>query len=419
MLKNLILFVIVITWQGWAQPDAPSTPDLPCAPTPEGNDQNDTVVSTMDAEGYLSLFDGETSTGWWHSCQTVHSGRDRDLGAIFRIDPDEQAIYSNTRSLNGGIIMTKKEFDHYELVFDIWPDYGNDAGIFHRTPANGVCYQTVLDYIGAGSFGGMWGENGYAKSRDIRPWGYDGGEEYLSIPGNSNDGSNWTENTAGLDPTSYGCAASGCVEADWQRLWDFDGWNEFKCQFYGGITNATTIKMKTWFRKPGEEVWVPILHDTTLTLATPPGFIGFQVHQGDRFSGEQGIWYRNIRWKPLDENGQPLWSPGIVGCMDDTYTGYDPTATVHDQSMCGPLSIQESSVVDKEIEFHPERISVTVKLMGTHKIHLLDANGKVLDEKEVENFGSYSSGKSKVEGGVYFLQVITGKGKFTKKYFIE
>ena len=41
--------------------------------------------------------------------------------------------------------MTKKKFNNYEFVFDFWPDFGNDGGVFNRTPANGNCFQTVLD----------------------------------------------------------------------------------------------------------------------------------------------------------------------------------------------------------------------------------------------------------------------------------
>lgn len=293
----------------WAQPEIPTTPDAPCAAEPAAN-PTDTVVSTPDSEGYLSLFDG-TFKGWWQSCQTGHSNGST-LGGIFKIGNDNgtPAIYTNDRDNNiGGLLMTKKKFTNYEFVFDFWPDYGNDGGIFNRTPANGQCFQTVLDYIKSASVGGTWME-ARSPGRDIRPWKYVDNENTIEIPA-GNGG--WTAITAGLNPTSYGCAATGCVQADYLRLWDVNGWNQMKIQFYGGSATGTgNIRMKSWFRKAGATVWVPILYDTTLALVLPPGYIGLQVHNGNRFSGPKGSWYKNIKWKSLNDAGVPDQVPSSL-----------------------------------------------------------------------------------------------------------
>jgi len=98
-------------------------------------------------------------------------------------------------------MMTNKKFTNYEITFETWPDYGNDAGLFNRTPINGNCFQTVLDYIGSASVGGTWGEGGFT-SRDYRPWAYNS-ETSLAIPGNGNgDLSNWTNITKALKASS-------------------------------------------------------------------------------------------------------------------------------------------------------------------------------------------------------------------------
>jgi hypothetical protein len=301
--KTMMLMGAVSALSVWAQPEIPTTPDAPCAAEPAAG-AADTVVSTPDGEGYLSLFDG-TFKGWWQSCATVHSSGST-VGGIFKIGSDAgtPAIYTNDRDNNiGGLLMTKKTFTNYELVFDFWPDFGNDGGVFNRTPADGKCFQTVLDYIQSASVGGTWMEN-RQPSRDIRPWKYLTNENSIEIPAGNDS---WTSLTSKLTPAAYGCAASGCVQADYLRLWDVNGWNQIKLQFYGGsATGKGNIHMKTWFRKAGATVWVPIIQDTTLALVIPAGYIGFQIHNGNRFSGPKGTWYKNIKWKALNDVGEPL-----------------------------------------------------------------------------------------------------------------
>jgi hypothetical protein len=304
--KSLVLVGTVSALTVWAQPQpAPTAGDAACAAEPTGAALNDTVVSTPDDSGYYNLFDG-TFKGWWHSCLTSHS-QNNPSGAIFRLGTDggKPAIYSTQRDGSiGGVLMTKKKFTNYEIVLDFWPDFENDGGLFNRTTANGKCFQTVLDYLPDASMGGTWGEGGYNSpaGRDIRPFKYSGNENTISIPGGA-DG--WTSITSKLDPVSYGCATTGCVQEDYRRLWDQNGWNEFKIQFYGAHAAGTgNVHMKSWFRKSGVGPWVPVLQDTTLNLLTPPGYIGLQVHGGNRFKGPKGTWYRGIKWRPMLDNGQ-------------------------------------------------------------------------------------------------------------------
>lgn len=307
------LAIVLSSGLGFSQPvPAPATGDAPCAPAPSAAlTGSDTVESTRDGEGYLSLMDGTSFKGWWQSCETGHSGGN-PKGGIFRVSPEQKAFYLTQRDgRDGGILMTKKKFNNYELVFDWWSDYGNDGGIFHRTPPNGRCVQTVLDYIGEASVGGVWGEGGIRPGRDLRPWSYAGSEAKIKIPGNGQgELSNWTTITSKLNPTLYGCAASGCTEADYLRLFDADGWNQIKIQFYGAQTKGNPVKVKTWFRKMGAEKWVPILMDTATYLLDAdygPNYIGIQVHGGSRFGGPKGAWFRNMKWRELTATGEYAW----------------------------------------------------------------------------------------------------------------
>ncbi|MDB5049952.1 MAG: hypothetical protein JWO30_3023 [Fibrobacteres bacterium] len=322
----------------WAQPTpAPTTGDLPCkdevdiVPT-------DTVNSGggVDADGYFPMFDG-TFKGWFQSCKTGHSNGST-VGAIFRLGTADgkPAIYSTQRGTNtGGLMMTNKTFTNYEIQLETWPDYGNDAGLFNRTPITGRCFQTVLDYIGSAAVGGTWGEGGF-PSRDFRPYAFAGDEKTISIPGlpGGNELNNWTTITSKLNPTSFGCPASGCTQTEWRNLWDMDGWNDIKVQFYGGSAAGTgNVHMKFWFKKMASTTWVPVIQDTTFNQTTvPPGFIGLQVHGGGRFGGAKGTWYRNIRWKPLDDKGnvipqKPL-VPTAVSAVDRVKFHFSASASV-------------------------------------------------------------------------------------------
>ena len=309
--KTMMLMGAVSAAALWAQPAAPTTGDAPCTEESAVVGTDTVATGGVDAEGYFSMFDG-TFKGWFQSCKTGHS-ENSPLGAIFRIGQSDgrPAIYTTQRgTTTGGLLMSKKKFTNYEFVFQLWMDYGNDGGFFNRTPINGRCFQTVLDYIGGASVGGTWGEGGFT-GRDYRPFSYNGNEQTLTIPGSSNgELSNWTTITQKIKATTepnLPCPATGCTQAEWRTLWDMDGWNDFKIQFYGGHAAGTgNVHMKTWFKKPTSTVWVPILQDTTLSQVVPAGYVGLQVHGGGRFGGQKGTWYRDIRWKPLDDNGKPV-----------------------------------------------------------------------------------------------------------------
>jgi hypothetical protein len=329
--RALVVFGAVSALSVWAQPTpAPTTGDEPCDDEPAGAGVNDTVVSSPDDSGYYNLFDG-TFKGWWHSCKTGHSSS-ATVGAIFRIGTADgkPAIYSTQRGTSGGLLMTKKKFTNYEIVITTWPDFQNDGGLFNRTPANGRCFQTVLDYIGGAAVGGTWGEGGFT-GRDYRPFAFGGDEQTISIPGNGNgELSNWTTTTSKLNPTSYGCAASGCLQADWRRLWDFDGWNQFKIQFYGGSAAGTgNIHMKAWFRKFGATTWVPTIQDTTLVQVVPAGYLGLQVHGGGRFGGPKGTWYKAVMWRPMNDKGEVIINHSTAVAPETGKAKFDLSATAN------------------------------------------------------------------------------------------
>ncbi len=354
----------------YSQPAAPTTPDAVCAEVPAATGF-DTVQSAATKDGFYQLFNGTDFTGWWQSCKTTHSSSNTQLGGVFRVDPTLKAIYTTQRGSAGGILMTKKKYLNYELVFETWPDFGNDAGIFNRTTATGACFQTVMDYISGASVGGTWGEGSFT-GRDNRPWTYGNDDKTINIGTGTDPNKNWTLFTKGLSPETYGCPATGCVAADYSRLWDVDGWNQFRIKFYGGVSGNTRIRMKSYFRKStnGDALpWVPVEFDTTLLQTVAEGYVGLQVHGGGRFSGAKGTWYRNIFIRPLTAEGKPL--AGAEEFMEYPKSG---------------VSSAQNHLQANQLTNGFEVSLVGRKLSGTaasgHTIAVSDANGKVVANYE-------------------------------------
>lgn len=294
----------------WAQPGpVPAGGNASC---PSGPGSDDASVA-LDS-GFYSIFDGKDFKGWWESCQSGHSAG-TNTGGIFLVSADLKAIYSNEDKGVGGLLMTNKKYGNYEIIFDTWPHIGNDAGLFNRTNEKGDSYQTVLDYISGGSIGGTWHEAGYKAVGDNRPFTIKQNGDVLSGVGiNTNANISWTVFTSKLKPgpTSFGCAAAtGCTADDFMKLWNANGWNQFRVKFYGGTAAGKgNVHMFSWFRKVVDGAalpWVPVWFDSSVSQVTPPNYIGLQVHGYSRWStNPAGTWYRNIKIRELDDKGQPV-----------------------------------------------------------------------------------------------------------------
>ncbi len=395
---GLFSAISVFAVTAFAQPNAPTTPDAPCGDVPAASGF-DTVSAAPTKDGFYQVFNGTDFTGWWQSCRTGHSSSNTQQGGVFRVDPNLKAIYTTQRGTAGGILMTKKKYTNYEIVFETWPDFGNDAGIFHRTTDRGVCFQTVMDYISGASVGGTWGEGGFT-SRDNRPWTYGNSEGSVNIGTSPDDpNKNWTLFTKNVGAAAFGCAASGCVASDYTRLWDVDGWNQFRIKFYGGVSGNTRIRMKSYFRKStnGDALpWVPIEFDTTLQQVVNAGYIGLQVHGGGRFGGAKGTWYRNIYIRELDGNGKPISGP-------EEFTEYPKV----------PVPIAKDAVKSGNAAqgFHANLVNaaLTGSSVSAHSIVVRDGSGKSIAEFNGPA-GDFRYALPKSAPGKIFLTVKTSAG---------
>lgn len=177
------------------------------------NGKPETVGLPLDS-GFVSLFNGVDLKGWWENCNAHTS--DKAKAGLWIADPSSHILYSRQENGNGGMLMTNEDFDNYELVMDIWPTFGNDAGIFNRVTRNGVCWQTGLDYISGSGVGGSYNEAGWLPGASINddPIRFNDTPSSVTI-------TTWTNFTKTMSPTGFGCAAEGCVASDWEKAWRF------------------------------------------------------------------------------------------------------------------------------------------------------------------------------------------------------
>jgi hypothetical protein len=337
-------------------------PEKLCSVDTSATAQVDTVVGTPDANGFYSIFNGKDFTGWFQNCRSTHSSGDRTNGGIFRVDSVRGAIYAMSRNQVGGLISTKKRYAHYELMFNWWPQFGNDGGVFNRYAMTGSTTvgsnQMVLDYCSAGcGILSYYSEAGFPGGRNGRPWSYNSVSS-VTIPGSgggagsqgSPDINNWTLNTSrrnlitGTTPQDIGCASTGCVQADYLRLWNQTGWNQVRQIYYGGLSTSAAshatsvtgpgdkIRMFTFFRKhyPLNDTnltnkqlvddttkWIPVIQDSMYLQAiqlanyAKAAPFAFQIHSGTRYilatAGGRGSWYADIKVRELDSDGIPTW----------------------------------------------------------------------------------------------------------------
>ena len=293
----------------FAQPEAPLTgTNAACA---TGPNLSDTLNFSPDDSGFTKIFDGKSLKGWWESCQSGHSSGDRTLGGIWLVDSVNGLLFSTQKVAGnaGSIIMTNKSYGNYELIFDLWPSFGNDGGVFNRTTANGTCYQTTVDYIQGSSVGGVYFENGYTGgSRNVDPFVFGANKSTITIGTNSNATNSWDSVTKKFgNPTAYGCPTTGCGPGSWTAVWDTGGWNQMRVKFFGTGASATNkVHNYAWIRRFGAAQWVPTVMDS-VQYNTPASYLGIQIHGGSgSWSNSNGHWYRNIKIRPLTDQGVPI-----------------------------------------------------------------------------------------------------------------
>ena len=98
------------------------------------------VFAEPDQDGWKSLFDGKTLTGWHVSTATSHSRASKQTSGGKWEVVDGAIIGSQDIPGNGGIIITDEKFGDFEVVIEMRNDFGPDSGLFLRSTEDGKAY---------------------------------------------------------------------------------------------------------------------------------------------------------------------------------------------------------------------------------------------------------------------------------------
>ena len=297
-----------------AQQPTPSVPatNTPCDDGPKMKGNAPDTVAGVDKEGFISLFNGTDMTGWWENCNR-HADEDQVNGGFWFADPSQKILFSKQNDVgagtgSGGMLTTNQKYDHYEIIFDIWPTFGNDGGVFNRNKTSGSNWQTTIDYVQGSGIGGSFNEGAWTTgSINDDPFRFNTSPTDMTI-------TTWTDFTKGLNPTSFGCSAGGCTAADFPKVWNANGWNQIRVKFYNGLVAGKDVYMESFMRKVADPApaWVPI-YSAHKTQATPASWVSLQIHHGtSRWKKGTYNLYRNIKIRPLNEDGSVKNPVGVT-----------------------------------------------------------------------------------------------------------
>lgn len=215
-----------------------------------------------EEEGFQTIFDGRTLSGWHISSKTGHG-----TGGRWVVE-DGAILGSQDRPGNGGILITDKQYGNFEVVLEMNNDFGPDSGLFLRSTERGQAYQAMIDYHSGGNLMGIYGE-GLSGRISQRNFAFGATPEQITAV-----------------EASFPLPVS---PEKWPGFWKHGQWNQLRARIVG---NPPTIT--TWING------VKFMHWTDTQRRHPDqGGIALQVHGGGDYT-KQFVRYRNIKVKPLD-----------------------------------------------------------------------------------------------------------------------
>jgi hypothetical protein len=226
------------------------------------------LASAAD-EGFQSLFDGKTLTGWHTSAQTGHSVTSQHKTPGRWVVEDGAIVGSQDVPGNGGIVLTDESFGDFEVALEMRNDFGPDSGLFLRSTEDGSAYQAMIDYHADGNLMGVYGEGAL------------GGKPHVQ---NFSFGKVVTE----IVPVAGAPVPLPVDPSQWASFWRHGQWNELRARIVGNPPTITTwINGKRFMEVQETEKRHP-----------DSGRIALQVHGGGDFT-KQYVRYRAIRVKRL------------------------------------------------------------------------------------------------------------------------
>ncbi len=246
-----------------------------------------TAIGPADKEGFVSLFDGKTLSGWHTNPKKLGHG----TGGSWYVD--EGAITGEQDppgSGNGGILLTDEKFGDFDLLIDMKPDWGVCSGLFLRSNDRGQCIQMMVDYHDKGNVGHIYGEGtGGFNTRPFDVFGiYHDQKELTGLK---------TEPTSADPPKTETITGS-----DWLKVWKVGDWNTARVRVEGNPAKVTT-----WLNGVKVNVFdgTKFKHERydrqkVSELLGPAGSIAVQVHGGKSWPNGAKCRWRRIKVKRLD-----------------------------------------------------------------------------------------------------------------------
>jgi hypothetical protein len=204
-------------------------------------------------EGFRSLFDGKTLTGWTAmprpAARPAAAGNDEQARSFYQGSLKSRGKWTVEDGILiggqdppgsglGGYLVSNEAFGDFELLIDAKPDWAVDTGVLVRTTAGGnVGYQVLIDHRKSGGIGGFYGNglgNFHALAFTVDALLDKAGQPVgLNVEDPKQSLVPVTEDKRRL--LSY--AATG---EEFLKVWKFGEWNTFRIRCEGESPRLTT-----------------------------------------------------------------------------------------------------------------------------------------------------------------------------------
>lgn len=192
-------------------------------------------------EGFVAIFNGKNLSGW-HVSRTNHHGTTGN----FYVE-DGAIIMKQNPFGRGGVLLSDKKYEDFELYLEVKTHPGTNGGIFFRSNESGSAYQIELNGDGELSTGNLLGEMLHVTT---------------------------TAQAAGI-----------------REVWREGGWNEFRLRVTGEKPH-----MILWVN--GQKMWDVQAKRNDLIADATEGMIGLQLHWSSTPTPVPGGSCCAYSWKP-------------------------------------------------------------------------------------------------------------------------
>jgi len=222
-------------------------------------------------DGFVSVFDGKTLSGWHVSAKTGHSRASQNQSGGKWVVEEGAIVGSQDIKGNGGLVITDDPYGDFEVKLEMKNDFGPDSGLFLRCTEDGKAWQAMIDYHAGGNLMGIYGE-GLGGKPHVRNFSFK--EKVTEISG---------------QPTGEPPVALPVLPEAWPYFWRHGQWNELRARIENNPPHITTwingVKIMEWQEKE-------VRHQAR-------GGIALQVHGGGDHT-QEFVRYRNIQVKRLE-----------------------------------------------------------------------------------------------------------------------